>query len=43
MVGALLCGFIAQQYSVLASYSLMVLFIARARPCAACEVITVTT
>jgi hypothetical protein len=40
MVGLLLCSFIAQQCSVLASFSLTVLFIARATPWADGEVMT---
>jgi hypothetical protein len=40
MVGLLLSSFIAQQCSVLACFSLTVLFIARARPWAAGEVMT---
>jgi hypothetical protein len=40
MVGLLLCGPIAQQCSVLASFSLIVLFIAKAGPWVAGEVMT---
>jgi hypothetical protein len=40
MASKLLCGFIAQQCSVLASFSLTVLFIADAAPQAAVEVMT---
>jgi hypothetical protein len=40
MASKLLCGFIAQQCSVLASFSLTVLFIANAAPQAAGEVMT---
>jgi hypothetical protein len=41
-VGLLLCTFIAQQCSMLASSSLTVLFIARAGPCEAGEVMTLS-